>query len=205
MKKDKLYSLLIPPMLTIKEAMQKLGETQEKILFVVDDINKLLGTVNDGDIRRGLIRGLSFTDRVDNIMHRDFLFVYKGVQKIEEAAKHLMAEKKIEQIPVINKDGIIVDVILWTDVLEAKKNLLPVESRQNQVVIMAGGKGTRLDPFTRIFPKPLIPIGNKPVIEHIMTSFYRYGFYRFIYTLNYKKEYLKIFLKENAFKYVIDW
>ncbi|MDI9562059.1 MAG: nucleotidyl transferase, partial [Pseudomonadota bacterium] len=65
-------------MLTIKEAMQKLGETQEKILFVVDDINKLLGTVNDGDIRRGLIRGLSFTDRVDNIMHRDFLFVYKG-------------------------------------------------------------------------------------------------------------------------------
>ena len=205
MKKDKLYSLLIPPMLTIKEAMQKLGETQEKILFVVDDSNKLLGTVNDGDIRRGLIRGLSFTDRVDNIMHRDFLFVYKGVQKIEEAAKHLMAEKKIEQIPVINKDGIIVDVILWTDVLEAKKNLLPVESRQNQVVIMAGGKGTRLDPFTRIFPKPLIPIGNKPVIEHIMTSFYRYGFYRFIYTLNYKKEYLKIFLKENAFKYVIDW
>lgn len=116
-----------------------------------------------------------------------------------------MADRKIEQIPVLDSEGVIVDVILWTDVLGTPKSPEKRESYSNQIVIMAGGKGTRLDPFTRILPKPLIPVGNKPVIEHIMTSFYRRGFDRFIYTLNYKKEYLKLFLRENDFSYSIDW
>jgi len=205
MIKEKLYSLLILPTMTIKEAMQKLGETQEKILFVVDDNKRLLGTVNDGDIRRGLIRGLSFTDYVKKIMHMKFSCISRNVSNIKETAKQIMTEKKIEQIPVLDQEGVMVDVILWTDVLETKKYQQTRENLHNQVVIMAGGKGTRLDPFTRILPKPLIPIGNKPVIEHIMASFHQYGFHRFIYTLNYKKEYLKLFLKENIFPYSIDW
>jgi dTDP-glucose pyrophosphorylase len=205
MKQEKLISLLIPPTITIKEAMQKLGETQEKILFVVDENNRLLGTVNDGDIRRGLIKGLNFVDDVHNIMHRKFYSVSQDTPKIRETVKQIMSDKKIEQIPVLGDEGAIVDVILWTDILGSKKTTKKRETHHNQIIIMAGGKGTRLDPFTRILPKPLIPIGNKPVIEHIMASFHRSGFSHFIYTLNYKKEYLKLFLKENVFSYTIDW
>jgi NDP-sugar pyrophosphorylase family protein len=116
-----------------------------------------------------------------------------------------MIENKIGQIPVLNDRGIIVDVILWTDVLEEKEHLKLRELHSNKVVIMAGGKGTRLDPFTKVLPKPLIPVGNKPIIELIMERFYQYGFHNFIYTLNYRKEYIKLFLKESNFPYTIDW
>jgi NDP-sugar pyrophosphorylase family protein len=107
---------------------------------------------------------------------------------------------------MLDDNGVILDVILWTDILTGKKQSAPSQKlKTNQIVIMAGGEGTRLDPFTRIFPKPLIPIGNKPAIEIIMERFYGCGFHRFIYTLNYKKEYLKLFLRENNFPYSIEW
>lgn len=205
MDKTKLKSLLISSDTTIKQAMQKLSETAEKILFVVDEHNKLLGTVTDGDIRRGIIKGYGFNERIESLMKREFLSIKFDMQDKEEYVKSLMLKTKIEQIPVLEGNGIIVDVILLTDILAGKKQLRANKLHSNQIVIMAGGKGTRLDPFTKILPKPLIPIGNKPVIELIMEKFYRCGFSKFIYTLNYKKEYLKLFLKENNFPYDIDW
>lgn len=205
MDADKLKSLLILPEITIKQAMQKLSETQEKILFVIDKKNKLLGTVTDGDIRRGLIKGFSFSDDVKSIMHKKFSYISFAEPEIKEHSKQVMLEAKVEQVPVLNTKGEIIDVILWRDILEESKQLEAKKSYTNQVIIMAGGKGTRLDPFTKILPKPLIPIGNKPIIELIMEKFYSYGFSNFIYTLNYKKEYLKLFLRENKFPYNIDW
>jgi len=159
MDKRKLESILILSDTTIKQAMQKLSDTQERILFVVDIDKKLLGTINDGDIRRALINGLKFDDSVGNVMHKNFVSVDRDIVDIEGYSKKLMLEKKIEQIPVLDGTGVI---------------------------------------------KPLIPIGNKPVIEIIMERFYKYGFHKFFYTLNYKKEYLKLFLKENKFPYVVD-
>lgn len=206
MKKEKLHTLLISSDMTIKQAMQKLDETAEKVIFVIDAKKRLLGTVTDGDIRRGIINGLEFSDKVGKIMNRKFISIKSDTSGIEERAKQLMIRSRVEQIPVLDRDGLISDVISWTDVLgERKEELKPRQRYSNHVVIMAGGKGTRLDPFTRILPKPLIPIGNKPIIELIMHKFHRYGFYKFMYTLNYKKEYLKLFLKENNFPYVIDW
>ena len=122
-------------------------------------------------------------------MYRRFIAITPNIPEIEGYAKRLMTKNKIEQIPVLDDTGIIIDVILWTDILGEKKRLKSRQFHPNQVVIMAGGKGTRLDPFTKILPKPLIPIGNKPVIELIMERFYHYGFYKFIYTLNYKRVY----------------
>lgn len=203
MDKDKLQSLLISPITTLKEAMQKLNDTAEKILFVIDDREILLGTVTDGDIRRGLINGLKFWDKVDNVMCRQFSNIFFNEPDKKEKAQMLMLEKKIEQIPILNKDRAIVDVILWTDIF-GKKELKQKQHFSNPVVIMAGGKGTRLDPFTKILPKPLIPIGERPVIEIIMEKFYNHGFQNFIFTLNYKKEYIKMFLRENNFPYNID-
>lgn len=205
MEKAKLKSLFVTPDIPIKQAMQKLNKTAEKILFIVDEHERLLGTVTDGDVRRGIINGLVFTEKIENVMCRNFTAVAVSVPNIEEQARKLMLEKKIERIPVLDDKGIIIDVILWTDILEEKKHLKNREFLSNQVVIMAGGKGTRLDPFTKILPKPLIPIENKPVIELIMENFYRYGFHTFLFTLNYKKEYIKLFLRENDFPYVIDW
>lgn len=205
MEKTKLKSLLITEDTTLKQAMQKLSDTAEKILFVVGQNDKLLGTVTDGDIRRAIINNLRFVEQIGKVMSRQFLTLSLGTASIEQKAKQLMIKNNVEHIPVLDDRGIIVDVILWTDILGETQDIKPKQFYQNQVIIMAGGKGTRLDPFTKILPKPLIPIGDKPVVELIMEKFYQYGFHKFIYTLNYKKEYLKLFLKENSFPYSIDF
>jgi dTDP-glucose pyrophosphorylase len=185
--------------------MQKLNETSEKILFIVDSEEKLLGTLSDGDIRRGLIHGINFTDSVETVMHRNYISLPSGLLDLEQQARQLMIRNKVEQIPVLEVNSKIVDVALWTDIFGEKDEENKQSLHANQVVVMAGGRGTRLEPFTEILPKPLIPIGNKSVIEIIMEKFLRYGFHRFIYTLNYKKEYIKLFLKERAFSDDISW
>jgi len=160
MDAEKLKSLLVTPELTLKEAMQKLSETQEKILFVVNKKNKLLGTVTDGDIRRGLIKGFSFSEKIKNIMQKKFFYLSFTKVPLKKYAKQLMLKAKVEQVPVLNNKGEIIKVIFWRDLLEESK---PEE------------------------------------------KFSSSGFTNFIYTLNYKKEYLKLFLKENKFPYNIDW
>ena len=204
MKKEKLQTLLISYSTTVKKTMELLSETAFQILFVVDADKKLIGTVTDGDIRRALLKGFNFTDEIGPLMFKDFIWLPVDEDNRSGKAKQLMLEHLIEQIPVLDAKGRITDLILWTDFVDVK-HPVDVSMKSNPVVVMAGGKGTRLDPFTRIFPKPLIPVGNKPVVEHIMEKFFRFGFHRFIYTLNYKKEYLKIYLKEITTPYVIDY
>ncbi len=205
MDKAKLRDLLIYSDTTLKESMQRLNQTSEKILFVADDNDRLLGTVTDGDIRRGLINGLNFNDNIENVMFGNFAFISYDEANKKKKAKTLMLEKVIEQIPILDKNMRVIDVILWTDIFGEEKALESKLFFTNPVVIMAGGKGTRLDPFTKILPKPLIPIGEKPIIEIIMEKFYKQGFQNFIFTLNYKKEYIKMFLRENNFPYKTDW
>lgn len=203
----KFKKLLIKVDTNIKQAMQKLNETAEKILFVVDEHNRLLGTLTDGDIRRGIIKGLGFSDIIETMMNRDFIAVKSEYPNVKKRCEQLMIEHAIDRIPVLDDKGggVIVDVISWIDIFGEKKHPSSKQSYTNQVVIMAGGKGTRLDPFTRLFPKALIPIGDKPVIELIMNKFYESGFSKFICALNYKKEYLKLYLMENRFPYSKEW
>lgn len=205
MDRQQIKQLLITSDMSIKDAMKKLNDTAEKILFVVDENEILLGTVSDGDIRRGIIDGLDFVEEVRMIMNKNFVSIMPNTTDIEKYARELMHINEIMQIPVIDKNGKIEDIILWLDLIDEKKTILPVKLHPNKVVIMAGGQGIRLDPFTKILPKPLIPIGQKAIIEHIMERFYKSGFHNFLYTLNYKKEYIKLFLKENVYPYTIDW
>ncbi len=205
MDKAKLRTLLISSDTTLKESMQKLNDTAEQILFVTDEDNKLLGTVTDGDIRRGLINGFKFSSKVEKVMFKQFTFFFCDEADKKEKAERIMLREKIEQIPILDKNNHIIDAVLWTEIFGEEKALESKQFFTNPVVIMAGGKGTRLDPFTKILPKPLIPIGEKPIIEIIMGKFYKQGFQNFIFTLNYKKEYIKIFLRENSFPYKIDW
>lgn len=206
MEKNKLRSILVPSDISVKEAMQKLNDTAERILFVVEKGDRLVGTVTDGDIRRGIINGLTFKDEVRKLMHTDFSKVTSGMRGLAQRVKEIMLKERIERIPVVDKDNVIEDVITWTDILGKAALTAPARKHSNPVVIMAGGKGLRLDPFTKILPKPLIPIGDKTVIELIMEKFYQYGFYKFNYTLNYKKEYIKLFLQELEYPdYVLEW
>ena len=201
MDKDKLKSLLISTDSTIKQAMQKLSETAEKIVFVVGAGDKLLGTITDGDIRRGIIKGTELTVPVREIMKEKFISITDSGPNTIKKAKKLMQLHQIGELPVLDGKGVITDVIFWIDLLSYKAPLQTQILRENPVVIMAGGKGTRLDPFTKILPKPLIPLGEKPIIEHIMDHFYKNGFYRFILILNYKKEMIKVYFSENKLPY----
>jgi dTDP-glucose pyrophosphorylase len=171
----------------------------------VDSKNKLQGTVTDGDIRRGLINGLGFGGKIKDVMYRNYRFIPQNESDISEKARYIMLEQKIEQIPVLDGNKTIIDVILWTDIFGRRESAQQRQFFLTPVVIMAGGKGTRLDPLTKILPKPLIPVNERPIIEVIMEKFYRYGFNNFIFTLNYKKEYIKMFLKENEFPYNLNW
>src|SRR5574337_757675 len=205
MEKTTFKSLLISPITTIKEVMNKLNETAQKILFVTDENYKLLGTVTDGDIRRGIIDGLQLTITVQKIMRINFISVNKNYSNPRKEVKELMQRYRVECIPVIDDDGRIIDIISWIDFFGNGDNYQEVSPLQNSIVIMAGGKGTRLDPFTKILPKPLIPLGNKPIIEHIMDRFHKKGFCKFILILNYKKEIIKSYFTENNLPYDIEF
>ena len=205
MNKAKLQSLLIPPDTTVKQTMQKMNETAGKILFVVDRDDRLLGTVTDGDIRRGIINGKPLTVEISEIMTIKFISLGSDCHDIQKKAKELMQQNLIEHIPVVNERGIIIDVISWVDYLADDDSDKNKPLLQNPVIIMAGGKGTRLDPFTKILPKPLIPLGNKPIIEHVMDHFYKNGFHEFILILNYKKEMIKMYFGENKLPYNISF
>lgn len=207
MDKDTTKQVFVTAETNIKEAIKKLDETGQKILFVTGTDEKLIGTVTDGDVRRGIIKGLQLNEPVSEIMNIKFISIPNDTPDKIKNAELLIQKHFIDHIPILDKKGIITNVISWIECFGSKdvhrqkaKNAL-----QNIVVIMAGGKGTRLDPFTKILPKPLVPINDKPIIEHIMDRFFTNGFSRFILIVNYKKEMIKSYFSESKLPYEIEF
>jgi len=190
---ERYRKVLIRPNVCIREALKQMNEAALQILIVVDEENKIVGIITDGDIRRGIIKNIPFEEPVEHIMNRNPITL--GFPFKEAEALELMKKHSVKHIPVINEKQEVVDIILWSDFLNNGKVIYP--SKNIPVVIMAGGKGTRLDPFTKILPKPLVPIGDKPIIEIIMERFSKYGFNKFIISLNYKGEMIKTYFLEN--------
>ena len=151
--------------------MQVLNETSLKIVLVVDENDVLVGTISDGDIRRGLLKGLLLTSAVESIVHRDALVVPPDVSR--DVVLQLMTANKIQQIPIVDENMQVLGLHLWDQV-----NTPP--ARANIMVIMAGGKGTRLHPQTENCPKPLLPVAGKPILEHIIDRAKVAGFSQFI-------------------------
>jgi len=208
MKSEDLSKTIIPPETSLKSAMRSLSAspTSSRTLFVVDESERLIGSVSDGDIRRSILNGAGFSDPVSGVMFKSPRFVRHTDKDAEQKIKKFILNEKLYAIPILDETDRILDILFWFDFFESHPLEPAVESYvTNPVVIMAGGKGTRLDPFTKILPKPLIPFGDKPIIEKIMDNFKRYGFNNFLLTLNYKKEIIKMYLKENRFPYNIDW
>ena len=198
---ERYKKVLIKPNVCIRGALTQMNESALQILIVVDEENRIAGIVTDGDVRRSLIDNISFDEPIGKIMNRDPItlsFPFKEAEALE-----LMKKYSIKHIPVINEKQEVVDIVLWSDFLNNGKVKYPPQNIP--VVIMAGGKGTRLDPFTKILPKPLIPIGDKPIIEIIMERFSKYGFNKFIISLNYKGEMIKTYFLENQMDYHIEY
>lgn len=195
-------AFLISEGLLIKQAMHTMSNIGRKTLFVVDGEKHLVGVVSDGDIRRWILSGGSLDVPVTQICKADPKTV--GESFAVEQVRGLMLELLIEAVPVIDADRKVVDIITWEKVFSdapAKKRT-PL---QIPIVIMAGGKGTRLDPFTKILPKPLIPIGNKPIIEVIMDSFKEYGVDKFHVSVNHKARMIKSYFEEVNGEYKITY
>jgi len=182
----------------IKDAMKALDKSGKKNLFVVDKEGKLFGALTDGDIRRWILKSGSFDEKVESVCNKNPIFVHKDLN-IEESKKILL-KKSIEAVPVLDSNDNINNIIFWEEIFqedckrEYSKINLPV-------VIMAGGKGTRLDPFTRILPKPLIPIGEKTMIEVIMDEYAKFGMKRFYISINHKGKMIRAYFEDHQSDY----
>lgn len=181
--------------ITLSEAMQAIDRNAGGILFLVDDEKRLFACITDGDIRRFLLSGGKMENSAASAANRGF----KYATTLEEA-RALYHKKNYVVIPVVDQAMRIVDLYNGEGVVRKKRSPLNVP-----VVINAGGKGTRLDPFTRVLPKPLIPVGELPIIEHIMKEYLTYSCDEFHIIVNYKKSLMKAYFADNENNYNITW
>jgi dTDP-glucose pyrophosphorylase len=188
-----LSRFLIPPTMTLKEAMKRLEETEERIVFVTSSTGELMGSLTDGDVRRWILAEGSLAAEVGGACHRTPYTVTGDVDLAQ--MRKVMVERRLTCVPVVDADGRIKDLLFWDSVFAESS---PHASRQltAPVVIMAGGKGTRMEPFTRILPKPLVPIGDRAVIEIIIDSFRRHGIGLYFLSVNHKARLIRSFFEE---------
>ncbi len=201
MNSEQYKKTLIKPDISLKEALKQMDKASLQILLALDEKDKLLGILTDGDIRRAIIKGIDFKTPINSIMIKNPFTISYLTDKSE--ALILMKRYDVKHIPIVDEENKVLGIYLWKDFLKNGKVKYPI--KDIPVIIMAGGKGKRLDPFTKIFPKPLIPIGEKPIIEIIMDNFKKYGFNKFIVSLNYRAEMIKMYFSENPNNYEISF
>ncbi len=172
---------------SIKVAIERLNKVGIKIALVLDDNYRLLGTISDGDFRRGMLSGLSLEDTVEKIMNKNPCTVNEGTSRLE--ILKLMNDTKILQIPIIDKNNFVTGLHLWDDISAQAKY-------SNIMVIMAGGKGSRLHPQTENRPKPMLLVAGIPILEHIIKRARSQGFNHFIIAINYLGEIIEKYFKD---------
>ena len=167
---------ILPVHSSIEQAVRNLDQVAIRIVLVINERGELEGTISDGDIRRGLLKGLDLKSPIANVIHRNAMVVPPEMGR--EMVMQLMVANKIQQIPVVNEHRHIVGLHLWDEI-----TTVPV--RPNMMVIMAGGIGTRLRPHTENCPKPLLPVAGKPMLEHIIERAKLEGFSHFVLAIHY--------------------
>lgn len=181
-------------LLQVSEAMREIDKNSKGILFLEDGQGVLAGCVTDGDIRRFLLAGGKLSD---NVMQAANLQP-KSAHTLKDA-RAMYHEKNYVAIPVVDQEGKIADIYIGEEKVAERAPL------EIPVVINAGGKGTRLDPFTRVLPKPLIPVGEYPIMEHIMKEYQSYSCQEFHIIVNYKRELIKAYFADHENHYRIAW
>lgn len=174
---------------TIREALKIIDEGAMQIAIVVDENNKLLGTLTDGDIRRGLLNNLSLDDKIESIV-----YTHPTVAKMNDTKEELLKlaiAKKLHQIPIVDDDGKIVGI-------KEIEELIKPKIKPNKVILMVGGLGTRLRPLTENTPKPMLTVGNKPILQTIVEKFAEYGFINIIMCVNYKSHVIQDYFQDGS-------
>jgi dTDP-glucose pyrophosphorylase len=174
---------------TIKDVMSHLDKKALGIVLVVNEQHQLLGTITDGDVRRAILRGQSLESSADKIMNKTPKIIRQGLENDE--AIRIMADIKVEHLPVVDTNGVVIDLKILHDIVQP-------ERKDNWVVLMAGGLGTRLYPLTENTPKPLLKVGGKPLLEIILEGFVRQGFHKFYISVNYKAEMIEEYFGDGS-------
>lgn len=193
---DNIQQFLGKQNLTISEAMQQINNNSFGILFLTDQNDKLIGCITDGDIRRFLLSGGEMSAMAIDAANKT-----PRLAKSLEEARILYHKKNYIVIPILDEEGRVIDLYSGESGFQKKlRNPLNIP-----VVINAGGRGTRLDPFTKVLPKPLIPVGELPIIELIMQEYQSYSCNEFHIIVNYKRNLMKAYFAENENNYNITW
>ena len=189
--------ILLSPNATLKSAMEIIDSGAMKIALVVDEGQKLLGTVTDGDIRRGILKGMSLDEVIETIYCKTPTTC--GINDSKEKILQLAVAQQIYQIPVVDSEGRIMGIAEVDDLLR------PIRHK-NKVILMAGGLGARLSPLTNKIPKPMLHVGNKPILETIIENFASCGYTNIILSVNYKSHVIEEYFGDGStFGVTIDY
>lgn len=198
---EKIKNRSIQCTVTILQSLKKMDEVKVKMLFVFNN-SQFLSILTIGDLQRAIIKGIDMNAVVTTILSTKKKFVTPS--ETIESVREKMLGLRSECMPVVDKDGNLVDVYFWNDIFKHSE-----ADHRNKidlpVVIMAGGKGTRLKPITNVIPKPLVPVGDKTILEVIMDQFEGIGCHKFYMSVNYKAEMMKYYLSQLDHKYDIEF
>lgn len=192
MKNIKIIAISVQSTQSIQDALKKMDAIDKKLLLVFKD-NFFKGLLSIGDIQRAIIKQIDLNLPLKTILRKDYKYATNYQSRDE--IKAIMLQYRMECMPVLNEKKELVDVIFWEDIIDESLVLCQTPF-DLPVVIMAGGKGTRLKPLTNVLPKPLIPIGEKTILEDIMDKFVASGSHRFFLSLNYKAEFIQSYLEQ---------
>lgn len=196
-----IQNLFIESTSSVLSAIKQMDSIRRKLLIVAKN-NHYIGLLSIGDIQRSIIKGVNLSTAVEYILRNGAMVA--SVHDDRKFIIALMKEKKIEYMPIIDDDKKIIDIIFWEEIFNSKIE----ENREKidlPVVIMAGGKGTRLQPITNVIPKPLVPIGDKTILEVIMDQFEGIGCHKFYMSINYKADMMKYYLSQLDHKYDVEF
>jgi len=190
----KIEDIVINESTSILDALKIIDKSSKQIALVIDENKKLLGTISDGDIRRALLNNVSLENSVKNIYFKTPTVA--SINDSKEEIINICAVKKLRQIPIIDNNGNLVG-------LEVLEELVSKDNKQNKVVLMVGGLGTRLKPLTENTPKPMLKVGGKPILQTIVEKFASYGFVNIILCVNYKSNIIEEYFG-NGSKYGVN-
>lgn len=201
MNKELVKRRSISPSTSLLDAMKKMDEVKVKNLFVFLE-ERFCGLVTIGDIQRAIIKSIPLTEQVGKILNTTK--IYASVDDSIDEIKEKMHQIWADCMPVLDKEGNLKDIVFWKDVSrdDVQSERQPIHL---PVVIMAGGKGTRLKPITNVIPKPLVPIGDKTILETILNQFEGIGCHKFYMSVNYKADMMKYYLSQLDHKYDIEF
>ena len=190
---------------TVKDAIKQLESKNINLLIVEDENKKVCGTFTMGDFRRGILNNIDINNNLSKVINKNFYYLLTGFEK-REAKNIFTSDKFVSEIPILDKKLKLSFILKRKDILSKKQlQQSSLQIKNTPLILMAGGKGTRLDPFTKILPKPLIPFGNEAIIINIMESFKEFGLNKFYISVHHKANIIKGFFYEHENNYNIEF